>query len=225
MAYEKEISYNKTNEMTATDRIQLFKYSVILIGIIIVFLLFRRCGDGGGSSNQNDTISVRIDTVWKESKTDTFYTPEIVKTEYRTKLEYKTDTIETFEYIVVDTSLVMQDYFSRKYYEDSVQVEYGKVYINDTVSENKIKSRGVRTIFNIPTIKETIALREKKRNVVYAGFGAMGSEQSFIEQTEISLGLKTKNDKLYLLEAALSRQGTVLIGGKVVIPIRLNNKK
>jgi hypothetical protein len=201
-----------------------FKWSVILIGIILLFLLFRRCGDGGGSNPPSDTISKKTDTIYLHSKTDTFYTPQVVKVETVYIPKYKTDTLETFEYLPVDTTEILKDYLSTRYYQDSLPVQYGKVYINDTITQNKIVSRGVRTNLNIPTVKETITLREKKRLVGYVGFGAMGSEQSFIEQTEVTLGLKTKNDKIYSLESALSRQGTVLIGGKILIPIRLNKK-
>ncbi|HRP30430.1 MAG TPA: hypothetical protein PKV73_00995 [Agriterribacter sp.] len=202
-----------------------FKYSVILIGIIVVFLLFRKCGDGGDSNQQNnDTINKKVDTLWLPSKKDTFYTPEVVKIETVYVPYYKTDTLETFEYLPIDSAEILKDYLSTRYYNDSVKTEYGIVTIVDTITQNKIKSRGVKTSFNIPIVKETITVREKKKNIAYVGFGAMGSEQSFLEQTEITVGFKTKNDKLYSVEAALSRSGNVLIGGKILIPIRLNKK-
>ncbi len=52
----------------------------------------------------------------------------------------------------------------------------------------------------------------------------MGSEQSFLEQTEISFGFKVKNDKYYGIKGAMSRTGTVLAGIEFKIPIRLKNK-
>jgi len=210
--------------MTVQQRISIFKWSVALIAIIVLFLLFRRCGDGGKVKPASDTVSVKIDTVWLQSKSDTFYTPPIVKTEWRTKLKYKTDTLETTEYIIADTSLILQEYFAYHYYEDTINVKYGSVYINDTVTENKIASRGVKTNFNIPVVKETITLRQPKRNIVYVGLGAMGSEQSFLEQTEVSFGLKTKNDKYYGIKGAMSRQGNVLAGFQFLIPVRFNKR-
>lgn len=210
--------------MTAETRVQYFKYSIILIGIIVVFLIFKRCGSSGGSVTPNDTIQYKIDTVWVPSKTDTFYTPQVEKVDTVYEPEYRTDTLETFEYVQVDSAAILKDYLSTRYYQDSLEIQYGKVYINDTINKNRIKSRGIRSVFNIPLVKETVTIREKKRNVGYVGFGAMGSEQSFLEQTEVTVGFKTKNDKMYAIEAALSRQGSVLIGGKILIPIRLNKK-
>ncbi len=211
--------------MNPLQRIEIFKYSVLLIGVIVLFLLFRRCGNGGGTKPASDTVSIKIDTIWVQSKLDTFYTPPIIKTEWRTKLKYKTDTLETTEYIIADTSLILQEYFAYHYYEDTINVKYGTVYINDTVTENKIASRGVKTNFNIPVVKETVTLVQPKRNIFYAGFGAKGSEKSFLEQTEVSIALKTKNDKIYSFESAMSKEGTVLVGGKILIPIRLNKKQ
>lgn len=187
--------------------------------------MFRRCGNGGTTKLTTDTLSVKRDTVWVQSKIDTFYTPKIVKTEYKTALRYKTDTLESFEYIPVDSAAMLKDYLATRYYQDSVALQYGKVYINDTITKNKIASRGVKTSFNIPVVKETITLRQPKRNIAYITFGAKGSERSFLEQTEVGVAWKAKNDKIYSLESALSREGTVLIGGKVLIPIRLNKNR
>ncbi len=153
--------------MTVQQRISIFKWSVVLVAIVFLFLMFRRCGSGSKVKPTTDTVKVKTDTVWMLSKSDTFYTPPIVKTEWRTKLKYKTDTLETTEYIIADTSLILQEYFAYHYYEDTINVKYGTVYINDTVTENKIASRGVKTNFNIPVVKETITLRQPKRNVAY----------------------------------------------------------
>jgi len=210
--------------LTTQQRISIFKWSIALIAIIVLFLLFRRCGNGGNVKPTTDTVSRKIDTVWLQSKTDTFYTPPIVKTEWRTKLKYKTDTLETTEYIIADTSLILQEYFAYHYYEDTINVKYGSVYINDTVTENKIASRRVRTNFSIPVVKETITLRQPKSGIAYLTFGVKGSDQSFLEQTEVGIAWKAKNEKFYELNGALSRQGILMGGFKIGIPIRLNKK-
>lgn len=211
--------------MTTEQRISIFKWSVVLIAIIFLFLMFKRCGDGGKTKPTSDTISVRIDTVWMQSKSDTFYTPAVTKTEWKTKLEYKTDTLESFEYMKVDTTAILKDYLATRYYQDSIAVQYGKVYISDTITKNKIASRGIKTNFNIPVVRETITLRQPKRNIAYLGFSAMGSEQSFLEQTEVSFGVKVKNDKYYGVKGAMSRNGNILAGIEFKIPIRLNKKQ
>lgn len=195
-----------------------FKYSVILIGIVVLFLLFRRCGDGDKKVT-SDTLKVKIDTFYMPSKTDTFYRPPIVKTEYRSVIKYKTDTLESFS--TVDTSEILKDFFAVNYYEDEIQVEYGKVIIHDTITTNMIAGRVVKTEFKIPVIEKTITVTRPPKNIFYVGFGAMGSEQNFIEQTKVSFGFKAKNDKYYGLEGALSREGSVLAGFEVKIPIRL----
>ncbi len=208
--------------MTTQQGIQIFKWSVALIAVIIIFMMWRSCRNSGAIKPTTDTITVKTDTIWISSTTDTFYTPQITKTRRRDKAIH--DTLETFEYIIADTSLVIREYFSVNYYQDTIPVKYGSVYVNDTVTENKIVSRGVKTNFNIPVAKETITLRQPKRNVAYIGFAAMGSERSFLEQTEISFGFKVKNDKYYGIKGAMSRGGNVLTGIEFKIPIRLNKK-
>lgn len=210
--------------MTYQQCIQIFKYSVLVIGIIFLFLVFRKCGNDGSGTNGNDTLKVIRDTMWVQSITDTFYTPSIVKTEYKTNLKYKTDTLETFEYMPVDSAAILKDYLATRYYQDSIAIQYGKVYINDTITKNKIKSRVVKTSFNIPVVKETITLTQPRRNIAYLGFSAMGSEQSFLEQTEISFGFKVKNDKYYGIKGAMSRSGNVLVGIEFKIPVKLKKQ-
>lgn len=200
-----------------------FKYSVILIGIILVFLLFRRCGSGDKQIT-NDTLKVKIDTFYLPSKTDTFYKPSIVKTEYKKDTLWKTDTLESTEYLPIDTAEILKDYFATRYYEDEIPVEYGKVIIHDTITTNMIAGRGVKTDLKIPVIEKTITVTMPPKNIFYVGFGAMGSQQNFLEQTKVSFGFKAKNDKYYGFEGALSREGNVLAGFEVKIPIRLTKK-
>lgn len=211
--------------MTTQQGIQIFKWLAVLIVAILLFMLGRGCGKGKTTKPASDTLSIKRDTLWVQSITDTFYTPQITKTKYVP--EYRTDTLEVTEYIKVkvDTAAILKDYLATRYYHDSIAVQYGKVYINDTITKNKIASRGVKTSFSIPVVKETITLTRPKRNIFYAGFGAKGSEKSFLEQTEIAIALKSKNDKVWIIEGAMSREGTVLAGGKILIPIRLNKNR
>lgn len=210
--------------MTTDQRISVFKYSVILIGMILLFMFWRGCKNSGSGKAVSDTLNVKVDTVYVQSKADTFYTPAVVKTEYRSVIKYKTDTLESFEYIPVDTVAILKNHYATRYYEDQISVKYGRLTINDTITRNAIAGRGVKTDFNIPVVEKTITVARPKRNVVYIGFGALGSEQSFLEQTKATIGVKAKNEKYYGIETALSRSGNILIGFEFKIPIRLTKK-
>lgn len=208
--------------MTTKERISIFKWGTVLTIAILLFMFWRGCKNEGKGIKTPDTISVKTDTVWMPSKSDTFYTPAAVKTTYVP--EYKTDTLEWTEYIPVDTANILKDYLATRYYRDSVSVQYGRVYINDTVSKNKIISRGVKTSFNIPVVKETVTLQRQRKTVAYIGFEGVGNHEAIVYGVGASFGLKLKNDKYFGIKALMNKDGNPLYGVEFKIPIRFNKQ-
>lgn len=204
--------------MTIKNGSTYFKYSVILIGIIFLFLLFRRCGDGGREI-KSDTVSVVREVIVDKFVTDTQYIPQERKiTEYKT--EYKTDTLETIEYMKVDSAAILKELLATRYYLDTVPNKYGNVIIADTVTKNKIAGRGVKTNLEIPIIRETITLTQPKRGLLYINFEAMGGEHDLLFATGAGLSWKSPNDKIYGLKALLTRTGNPMYGFQFSIPIK-----
>lgn len=208
--------------MTTKERISIFKWGVVLIIAILLFMFWRGCKNEGKGIKPPDTITVKIDTFWMPSKSDTFYTPAVVKTKYVPK--YKTDTLEWTEYINFDTGNILKDYLATKYYQDSVSVKYGKVYINDTVNRNKIIFRGIKTSFDIPVVKETVTLQRQRKTVAYLGFEGIGNHETIVYGVGASFGLKVKNDKYYGIKALMNKDGNPLYGVEFKIPIRFNKQ-
>lgn len=199
-----------------------FKWVVILIIFVLLFLTFRRCGsDINYSPPQTDTIRVVTDTVWKESKTDTQWVPKVRKVvEYKT--EWKTDTLEIFEKIGADTAnAFLKDYTSYKYYQDTIPTQYGYIVIIDTVTKNRIASRRTLSKFEVPVVTNNVTLREPKRVVAYLGFDVLGSQQSFLSAAGANFGLQFKNGKQYEVKAFLNKDGTPTYGFGFKLPIRL----
>lgn len=210
--------------MTASERISVFKYGVVLTIAVLLFMMWRGCRNDGDGKPSPDTIRVKTDTVWVRSKTDTFYKPSVIKTKYVP--EYKTDTLETIEvrFRNVDTSAILKDYLATRYYNDILAVEHGTIQIADTISQNKILSRGVKTDLNIPIVKETITIARPPKNIAYLGFEAIGNDQSPLYGVGASLGMKFKNDKYYGLKALMSKEGNPLYGIELKIPIRFKKQ-
>lgn len=189
--------------------------------------MVHRCGRGGGKK-EPEVLKVVRDTVYVPSKSDTFYTPEVRKTDTVYKVKYRLDTVRVgaINLDIVDTAKILKDYLATRYYSDTVAVQYGNVYIQDTVSQNKIKSRGVKTNFQIPIVKETVTVERKKRVVGYLGMEAYGSQISPIHSWGASFGIQTKNGNQYEIKGLVSKYGNPLSAGiGVKIPIRLTNKK
>jgi hypothetical protein len=132
------------------------------------------------------------------------------------------DTLEVFETVpaAVDTGRILSQYFARRVYSDTQLVDYGTVVINDTVSQNRITGRGIRSKFSIPVVKETITLRER-RTVGYFGVSAMGNNQNPLYALGGSFGLKLKSGKFYGIGASVTKEGSIVYSAEFKIPIRL----
>lgn len=202
--------------MTTDQRISIFKWGVVLIALVLLFMFWRGCQNEGTGSVRVDTVSIVRDTTYTVIEYDTVYIPKPYKL-----VEYKTDTIETFETINVDTARILKDYLATKYYADSITLQYGKVYVSDTISRNRITGRGVKSKFDVPVITNTITIeREKRKTIAYIGFEGLGNHEDIIYGVGASFGFKLKNDKYYGIKALMSKSGNPLYGVQFMIPIK-----
>jgi len=163
------------------------KFYFIIIVILVVILLLQKCS-GDIFKNpppQNDTTKT----------TDTSYitiTKEILKyiPKWKTKTEYIHDTT-----IVIDTAYVLGDYYSTYFYQDSLVADSLYVCMNDSINQNKIKSRNIKYKITIPVISNTLTII-KNKNEFYAGIGLVGS-QNGINYFGPELLLRTKKKSVY----------------------------
>lgn len=201
-----------------------FKWAVILVIAILFFIWGKSCNGEGGSYPTNDTIQVRIDTVWKESKRDTEYVPKIVK-EYIPKPIYlETEIHDTIELDSPFRDSIIHayamDYLKGRLYQDTVRTEYGYLAIKDSLARNKIQSRKVSSNFNFPTVKEIITLREEKRTTLYLGGGLIGNQVTPIFGAQATAGLLFKNGKYYGTGVTLNKTGDFLYNFNFSLPIK-----
>ena len=165
------------------DTKTIFNYLIIVVLIIVVLL--QKCGDGSGVINKgNDTTTV-VEYVTVE-KVITQYVPKI-------KNIIKRDTA-FFTNTVIDTQYVISDYYSTKYYNDTIKQDSSlTLYIADSVSENAIKSRDIKYTFTYPIITNTVI---KNKNEFYIGLGLTGSKTG-ISYFGPELLLRTKKKQVY----------------------------
>jgi hypothetical protein len=132
-------------------------------------------------------ITIRtVDTVYtvitKEIPT---YIPK-----WKTITKYVHDTTET-----VDTTYVIGDYYSTYFYQDSLINDTLCFYINDSISENKIKSRDLKYVMSFPTIKIHDVVIQNK-NEYYVGLGLIGNQKG-INYFGPEFLLRTKKKDVY----------------------------
>ena len=138
------------------------KVYFILILILVVIILLQKCGDGGKKvlTDTVRTIDTSYVTVEREIPT---YVPQ-----WRTRVEH--DTVHD-----IDTAYVSGDYYATYVYNDSLINDTLKLYINDSITQNKIKNRHLKYSLTYPTITITDVITENKREY-YIGGGLAGGK-------------------------------------------------
>ena len=169
--------------------------SLIIIGLIIVIFLLRECRGEKSPLPAEPVTIVKIETKYDTIvETVPTYIPK-----YKTRVKWKTktvhDTVEVHDTIPVDTASVLEEYFATYAYTDTLKKDSVTFIINDTISQNKILSRGIKYNLVYPT---TIIQTEREVNQreLYVGFG-LGGDRQQISYAGSELILRTKKEKLY----------------------------
>lgn len=69
----------------------------------------------------------------------------------------------------VDTSKIIQDYFTTLLYQDSMETDSVKIHLTEWVRENKIIDRKLKTSFKFTTSNIQTYVQAEKRNRLYLG--------------------------------------------------------
>lgn len=159
-----------------------FEYIVIIV-LIIIILLQRACS---GSKPETTTI-VKTETKWDTIKQTTpLYVPKWY-------LRIKTN-IDTFT-IPIDTIAILKDYYAIYNYSDTLGTDSVKIIINDSVTQNKIKSRVVDYKIMYPTITITKETTINKLQFYY-GLG-IGASNKGLNSFGPELMYKSKSNQAY----------------------------
>jgi hypothetical protein len=169
--------------------------SLIIIGLIIVIFLLRECRGEKSPLPAEPVTIVKIETKYDTIvETVPTYIPK-----YKTRVKWKTktvhDTVEVHDTIPVDTASVLEEYFATYAYTDTLKKDSVTFIINDTISQNKILSRGIKYNLVYPTTIISTE-REVNKRELYIGFG-LGGDRQQISYAGSELILRTKKEKLY----------------------------
>lgn len=179
-------------------------YRIILAACVGYILFLQTCGTRR-SCPEPQATAVKVDTgyiidqfksKWAKPEPDTVIKPGKAPAP---KIIYR----DTGSMIVqpVDTAAILQDYFARVFYRDTLQTQYGNLVVEDTISQNRIQARRWLTNFSIPTVTKTVTLSQPPRNQLYVGFSGLMGQYSI--GAEVNLSLKTKKDQQFEAGAGL----------------------
>lgn len=130
-----------------------------------------------------------VETRWDTLRIDSIvYIPK-----WKEKIIYKWDTINPEP---IDTAAILQDYYNKYYYEDTISLDsVGRVIVKDTVSQNKILYRLTVPEINVKTT--TVYIKEYlNENEWYVGGGLIANKQG-IQNIEGEVLFRSKQQQAF----------------------------
>lgn len=181
--------------------------SNLVIAILIILLLIKTCGSKNPTQKIITTIKTTIkwDTIKDSIPT---YIPKYYKKIITIK---ETDTF----WRNVDTSFILKDYFASYIYKDSSVNDSVKIYVNDTITKNKIKSRNINYLIKYPTITTTITNNIYINDREFYIGGELGSTTTNLNHILAGISFKTKKYTIYNLGVGLTNDFQPLIKGGI----------
>ena len=174
-------------------------YLIIILAFFAMVWLYESCHKSSAVIE-----SVKTDTVYQTKVTSRWLKGNSIP-----YVIIATDTVhDSVQYIVHDTIRIVSDYMRTYAYSDTINLDSNTFVINDTISQNKIQSRGFEAKITEKTILTTITKAAKAKNTLYLGFRGDLSEANGLEVLSPGIMLNAKNKALIGLnvDLGLNRQ-------------------
>ena len=180
----------------------------IILGLIITLVLLQ--------SDNKPKIKEVIKEIPSEPIHDTI--PMEVEVPYAVKGEdiYHDTTIYVPTYIKVDTAAILQGYYFTNSFIDTLKLNnnQGFVYLNQTISENKIASRKWSATIKPKIVREPAPEPPPIKNQVFFGINGAVSKEDWVNSLGMGLILKTKKDHLYQVGVGVANRTIDGISGE-----------
>ncbi len=166
---------------------QIAKNILILALIVVVLFFVLAPNDKGGGT----TIVTKIDTIIKTTTT----------TKYKKGDDIPFVVLDTIYQIdqIHDTAYIVNDYNKVKVYSDTLRINTdNSVYIQDTITQNRILGRSYTANLSEKTITITHDIYHKPKNELFIGL--LGDLRRFDNKIGIGVGLNyKKQNESYIL--------------------------
>jgi len=180
----------------------------IILGLIITLVLLQ--------SDNKPKIKEIIKEVPSEPIHDTI--PIEIEVPYEVKGDniYHDTTIYVPTYIPIDTAAILQNYFVTNSFIDTLKLNnnQGFVYLNQTVSENKIASRNWSATVKPKIVREPAPEPPPIKNQVFFGINGAISREDWVNSLGMGVILKTKKDHLYQVGAGVANRTVDGVSGE-----------
>jgi len=188
---------------------KLLNLKNIAIALLIVIVVFQQCG---GDKTKTGEI-VKVDGKKYELIKHEIDTVEIVKTKVVTKKGediYHETIKEVTIPVIVDTQALLQDYFAKNIYKDTLQLpdSLGIVSLIDTITQNKILGRTFNASVKQRVIKETTIVKELPKTKLFYGFEGGFNKADVVSHLGFGVLVNTKKDKMFHLGLGVANRTT-----------------
>jgi len=184
------------------------RHFIILTLIITLIVLLK--------SDKPPKIKEVIKEVPSEPIHDTI--PVEVEVPYEVKGDdiYHDTTIYVPTYVQVDTAAILQSFYVTNSFIDTIKLNnnQGFVYLNQTVSENKIASRKWSATVKPKIVREPAPEPPPIKNQVFLGINGAISREDWVNSLGMGVILKTKKDHLYQLGAGVANRTVDGVSGE-----------
>ena len=187
-------------------------YALIVLTAFVAVFCYRSCN---GIKDIQVVESIVYDTITKK----------VVSTRWKqgNAIPYvviATDTVhDSVRYLVHDTVQILTDYMRTYAYSDTINVDSNTFVINDTISQNKIQSRGFEAKITEKTILTTITKTPKAKNSLYLGFRGDLSGSNGLEVLSPGIILNAKNKALIGLNLNINKNFNIGYSGSIYFKI------
>jgi hypothetical protein len=127
--------------------------------------------------------------------------------------------IDSMKVLVHDTLYVLNDYYKTKVYSDTIKKDSNIFVVNDTISQNRIISRGFKANLTEKTIIEREYYASKPTNTLYLGIRGSYSPLNGLEVLSPSLTLSVKNKALIGFSVDINKNYNIGYSGSIFLKI------
>lgn len=183
-------------------------YALIILTAFVAVFCYRSYNNIKDVQVLEKTI---IDTIYQQ-KTFTKY-------KKGDSIPYVIVAIDSVQNYVHDTVYVLYDYSQVKAYSDTIKDNSNIFVINDTISQNSIKSRSFTAKITEKTIYVKQFYAEKAKYSLFWGIRGDFSQDNGLEVLSPGLMLNAKNKALIGLNVNLSKNGSIGYSGSLYFKI------
>ena len=183
-------------------------YALIILTAFVAVFCYRSCN---GIKDTQILVKEIHDTVYQQ-KTFTKYK----KGDSIPYVIIATDSVQNY---VHDTVFILNDYNLTKAYSDTIKQDSNIFVINDTISQNSIKSRSFTAKITEKTIYVKQFYAEKAKYSLFWGIRGDFSQDNGLEVLSPGLMLNAKNKALIGLNVDLGKNGGLGYSGSLYFKI------